>query len=310
MLLAAACDRGAGAKPVRKADLPPVDLQPVPAQVATACDTVEVAMQSTFGPTHRVDGAYTDSFGGTRRLGCRLTARLAASLDNNDLDRHARFESLLETRRWAQDLRFSADGPDGSDIGMRERDVLCLVMMRGNGDDDTDTTSVRTVATDSTDVIVECARDVSSNTESGVPDSLWRIAREQGLDSVYAIDFRVQFPPYLDGDFDGDGVADAAVLVARRSTGKLGVAFVLRGRGRVVLVGAGTSLEGASDDFSGVTRWDSFRKGSMRNLAIPDVPGEPLTADAVWLSRRDSTSGFVVWTGTGYRWEASSRGGR
>ena len=190
---------------------------------------------------------------------------------------------------------------------MRERELLCLLMTRGNGDDDTDTTSVRAANPDSTDVIVECARDVSSNGDGSVPDSLWRIARERGLDSLYAIDFRVQYPPYLDGDFDGDGVPDAAVLVTQRSTGKLGVAFVLRGRGRVVLVGAGNALGGTPDDFSGVDRWDSFRKGSTRNLSIPDVPREALAADAVWIAKRDSTSGFVVWTGTGYRWEPSSK---
>lgn len=294
----------------RGSDLSPVERQPVPTQVAAACDSVEAAMHATFGTVHRADGAYNDSFGGVRRLGCRLTARLPASIDDSDVDRHARFVSLLEARRWAQDLRYSADGPDGSDIGMRDRELLCLVMTRGNGDDDTDTSSVRATALDSTDVIVECAHDVSSNGDRSVPDSLWRIARERGLDSLYAIDFRVQYPPYLDGDFDGDGVADAAVLVTRRSTGKLGVAFVLRGRGRVVLVGAGTPVEGASDDFSGVAAWDSFRKGSMRNLSIPDVPREALTADALWMSKRDSTSGFVVWTGTGYRWETSSKAGR
>lgn len=308
-----ACERGSGTKPAAapsstaRSDLSPVDRKPVPTLVVTTCDSVAAVMQTTFGATQRSDGAYADSFQGVRRLGCRMTVRLPPALDKSDVDRHTAFVSALEARRWAQDLRYSADGPDGSDIGLRHRELLCLVMTRGNGDDDADTTSVHTAVPDSTDMIVECARDISSNSDGSVPDSLWRVAREQGLDSLYAIDFRLQYPPYLDGDFDGDGLPDAAVLVTQRSTGKLGVTFVLRGPSRAVVVGAGTPLEGISDDLSGVVRWDAFRKGSMRNLSIPDVPRESLTADGVWTSKRDSTSGFIVWTGTGYRWETASR---
>jgi hypothetical protein len=267
-------------------------------------------MRATFGVTHRADSAYKDSFRGARRLGCRLTTQVSASAEKGDMDHQATVVSLLEARRWAQDLRYSADGPDGSDVGMRQRDLLCLIMTRSNGGDDADTTSVRNAEPDSTDIIVECAHDVASNADGSVPDSLWRIARGLGLDSLYAIDFRLQYPPYLNGDFDGDGVADAAVLVTERSTGKLGVAFVLRGPLRVVLVGAGTSVEGTSDDLSGLARWDTFRKGSMRNLSIPDVPREALAADALWIAKRDSTSGFIVWTGTGYRWQPPSKPSR
>jgi hypothetical protein len=43
----------------------------------------------------------------------------------------------------------------------------------------------------------------------------------------------MQSPPYITGDFDGDGVMDAAVLVERRTTGKLGVAVVHRGTRKV-----------------------------------------------------------------------------
>jgi hypothetical protein len=328
-LLAVACDRGpvarraatptaqsgnrspaASSRSARDPDRSSVDVQSVPAQVISACDSVEGVMRTAFGITQRADGAYNDSFRGARQLGCRLTAQVSASLEKGGLDRQATVVSLLEVRRWAQDLRYSADGPDGSSVGMRQRDLLCLVMTRSNGADDADTTSVRNAKPDSTDVIVECAHDISSNADGSVPDSLWRIARGLGFDSLYAIDFRLQYPPYLNGDFDGDGVPDAAVLVTERSTGKLGVAFVLRGPHRVVLVGAGTSLEGTSDDLSGLVGWETFRKGSMRNLSIPDVPREALAADGLWISKRDSTSGFIVWTGTGYRWEAPRSPGR
>src|SRR3954465_3251394 len=99
-------------------------------------------------------------------------------------------------------------------MGLRRLDQLCLVVGRWDGGDDSDTTSAPPTEEENRfETIVECARDVASNKDAGVPDSIWSIASAAGLDSVYAISLRLQSPPYLDGDFDGDGVSDAAVLV-------------------------------------------------------------------------------------------------
>lgn len=67
-------------------------------------------------------------------------------------------------------------------------------------------------------IVVECTRDVASNSNGDVPDSIWGIAARAGIDSVYAISLSLQSPPYTTGDFDGDGVSDAAVLVEHRIT--------------------------------------------------------------------------------------------
>jgi hypothetical protein len=200
-----------------------------------------------------------------------------------------------------------ADGPDGSDVGLRRCDMLCLVIGRWSGHDDEDTMPPASPEEDAGyEAIIECARDVASNQDAGVPDSVWQIASRAGLDSVYAISLRLQYPPYLQGEFDGDGVGDAAVLVEHRATGKTGVVIIRQGAGRVSVLGAGTAGDGP-DDLSWIDGWDVFQKGTTLHLTIGDRPNARLIADALWVGRRDSVSAFYEWTGSGYAWEAHSR---
>jgi hypothetical protein len=250
----------------------------------------------------REDGAFDDSFQGTRRLGCRLTSRQPGGVGSTDSA--SSVQDAFIRAGWAQDLRYSADGPDGSDIGMRRRDILCLLVTRSSGHDDTDTTSrTVTVVDDTVLTIAECARDVASNEGAGVPDSVWRIATAHGVDSLYAIDERLQYPPYQDGDFDGDGIADAAVLVSERTTGKLGVAFVLVGSRRVIVVGAGKAAKRGADDLAWIDQWDVYRRQATTHLTIRLRPSLPLRADALWISKRDSADAFLVWSGAGFSWD-------
>ncbi len=283
----------------------------IPRDASIACDTAaHVILGALALDARRQDGAFDDSFQGKRRVGCRLTARGSFAQIPNRGDPVGLLVQEFEHRHWAHDLRYDADGPDGSDIGMRQRETLCLVMGRWDGGDDSDTSSKARPPTpeeDRFDIIVECVRDVPSNTEAGVPDSIWRTAASAGLDSLYAIAVRVQFPPYIDGDFDGDGLPDAAVLVEQRSTGKLGVAFVHYRTGRVFVAGAGNPLSDGPDDLSWIDEFGALRKGVSFDTVIRDRPNSQTTGDALWVARRDSVSAFLFWDGSGYRWEAHSR---
>jgi hypothetical protein len=300
--------RGAAARDsTEPASLSPVTARAIPRDVALACDSVAGILRAALDTNpRREDGEFDDSFRGSRRLGCRLSIR------QQDTTRHrsdppTTLEATFARHGWAQDLRYSADGPDGSDIGMRRLDILCIVMTRSNGDDDADTTSHAPSPDDNAvDTIVECARDAAANSDAGVPDSLWGIASAQGIDSLYAIDVRLQYPPYQDGDFDGDGVADAAVLVTRRATGKLGVAFVLGGPRRVIVVGAGKSVQAGPDDFSWIDQWDVFRREATMHLTIPARPSAPRRGDDLWIAKRDSAGAFIAWNGRDFSWDARS----
>lgn len=296
--------------PAQAGSASPVASQPITPELTEACDTAQSVMRTVLAVSpKREDGSYQDSFSGEHRVGCRLTATVVEKVAQGT---PAQGESAppgiperLEERGWAQDLRYMSDGPDGGAVGLRRRALLCLVRTEGPHEDDDDTTSVRSAA-DTVDYVVECAHDVSSNNDGSVPDSVWSVARAQGLDSVYAIDFRLQYPPYLEGDFDADGKPDAAVLVNERATGKLGLAFVLRGAQRVIVVGAGKPI-GDRDDFAGLKGWEKFLRGFSMAAQVPFIPSGPLAADGVWLRFADSTSGFVEWNGAGYTWDIGKR---
>jgi hypothetical protein len=179
----------------------------LPAAVRGTCDTAAgIAGKALALDIHREDGKYFDSFGDTARLGCRLTSRGLFSALPQSSEPVGLVGAAFKRRGWRQDLRYEADGPDGSAMGLRRRDMLCLVVGRWNADDDEEIDSAPRPPTEEEnrfDAIVECARDISSNHGAGVPDSIWRIASSAGLDSVYAIPLHLQYPPHLEGDFDG-----------------------------------------------------------------------------------------------------------
>jgi hypothetical protein len=149
---------------------------------------------------------------------------------------------------------------------------------------------------------VECAREVASNRDASVPDSIWSVAAQAGLDSVYAISMSMQSPPYITGDLDGDGVREAAVMVEQRATGKLGVAVINRVTRKVTLLAAGSGSAGP-DDLDGMNEWDWFFKGTTPTIVNPYRPDAPLIGDALWIERNHSTGGFYIWTGTGFTYE-------
>jgi hypothetical protein len=180
------------------------------------------------------------------------------------------------------------------------------VLGQWDGGDDSEAPAPPTEADNRYRAIVECARDVASNKDAGVPDSIWRIASNRGLDSLYAISVTIQSPPYLEGDFDGDGVSDGAVLVENRKTGKTGVAIVHRGTRRVTILAAGSGSAGP-DDLSWIDRWDVFQNGTTYNLTIGDRPSIQFGADALWVGRQDSASAFYVWSRANYLWESHAR---
>jgi hypothetical protein len=276
----------------------PGDIAPT---VASACDTLVAVVHRVLGlGVRRQDGSFTDSFQSTPRIGCRLITIDTLTPPRDTVTISDAIPRALAPLGWARDLRYDADGPGSSDIGVRRRDVVCIIMERGDGPDDDEAPTVAAPAPSTTTLIIECVRDVAPNTDVGVPDSLWRIARDAGIDSLYAIDMRLQYPPYLDGDFDGDGVTDAAVLVQQRTTGKLGVAFVLRGPGKVVVFGAGTPDPSGADDLSWIDRWDRISKGTTYDLTHRLRLAPPPRVDVVWVAHGDSTGAYIAWTGTGF----------
>lgn len=275
---------------------------PIPPEVATMCDSAAAIVRATLRlELKRQDGSFGDSFQGERRTGCRMTAEGSFKALGN-VGPVDTLRSEFVGRRWSADYRHDADGPDGSDFGVRWRETLCLVGGHWDGGDDSDTTTqAPTPEQDRYGITIECAHDVASNHDGHVPEEIWDLAARAGFDSVYAISFR-SGNPYVEGDFDGDGVQDAAVVVERRATGKVGIVFIHRGAKKLMVVGAGSDSTAGSDDLAWMQEWEHWAKGITFDTVVPVVPTVQLMGDALWVGGADF-GGFLYWTGQRYGFE-------
>lgn len=108
-------------------------------------------------------------------------------------------------------------------------------------------------------------------------------------------------PFFIQGDFNGDGKLDCAILVRNRASGKLGVAIVHMGKRNVSIIGAGTAFESVGDDFAWMEAWYAYPQGKVSQGANEDSP-PTLKGDALMLIKTESASGLAYWGGTHYKW--------
>ena len=66
-------------------------------------------------------------------------------------------------------------------------------------------------------------------------------------------------PSHFEADFNGDKKQDVAVLIRNKSSGKIGIAIILRDKG-VTILGAGTPFGNGEDNFDWMDRWSISRK--------------------------------------------------
>ncbi len=132
----------------------------------------------------------------------------------------------------------------------------------------------------------------------------------QHLGDRYTITYQL-YPPTLKGDFNGDGRRDVAILVQENSTKKFGIA-IFHGkktqdlRYHVAVLGAGTDVGKAGDNFSWANLWARYSPGkspAVKGLKIPD----DLTNDAIELRKKGGRSGLLYWDGKHYVWSSGSK---
>ena len=92
-----------------------------------------------------------------------------------------------------------------------------------------------------------------------MPDAVKRALTSWPTGKRYDLSFHMR-PSYLEGDFNGDGKMDAAVLVKERSTGKTGIAIVHGTTGKVTILGAGVGIGNGGDDFEWMDSWQVYSK--------------------------------------------------
>ena len=99
--------------------------------------------------------------------GARLACQSAAS--GHSVNEYASVDSLLGWLRisgWRENTIYSADGPDGTVVGMHNGSMLCIVEGRWDGGDDSDTTVARS---DTLDVTATCTAVIAADTAPDRP---------------------------------------------------------------------------------------------------------------------------------------------
>jgi hypothetical protein len=138
--------------------------------------------------------------------------------------------------------------------------------------------------------------DVDFAVAASLPPDVWdALADANRYDVASTIN-----PYYLQGDFDGDGYRDTAVLVKERATGRTGAAIVFKG-GKVRIIGAGQDVGDGTTDLDWMDAWYVERKGKVEQGASEEAPPK-LNGDAIMAIKTESASGLIYWNGKRFRW--------
>jgi len=133
-----------------------------------------------------------------------------------------------------------------------------------------------------------------------VPEAVKKALTNGSPGKEYDPSFRIN-PSCLEGDFNGDGKMDVAVLVKERSTGKLGIAIVHSTTGKVTILGAGIGIGNGGDDFEWMDSWHVYSK--TRATHVSDKTSVPrLRGDALLVEKSEAASALIYWNGKRYVW--------
>ena len=128
-----------------------------------------------------------------------------------------------------------------------------------------------------------------------VPDAVKRALTNGSPGKEYDLSFRAN-PSYLEGDFNGDGKRDVAVLVKERATGKLGIAIVHGTNGKATILGAGIGIGNGGDDFEWMDSWQVYSK-TRATHASGETSLPRLCGDALLVEKSEAASALIYWNG-------------
>lgn len=121
-------------------------------------------------------------------------------------------------------------------------------------------------------------------------------------------------PGYWRVDMIRDGIADIAVAVRERSTGKRGIVLLAGGGPRAWAVfGAGVEFGNGGDDFDWAGVWSVYQKPTAMETLFDKKSGDVIGSKNVRLQHScllvmamedgaPSSGGLICWTGKEFRW--------
>ena len=107
---------------------------------------------------------------------------------------------------------------------------------------------------------------------------------------------------FLEGDFNGDGKDDLAVLVTDGDRRKSGILILFRDQSKAVLIGAGVPFGNGGDDFSWMDVWSVYPKGRRAEPEAGESAPPELRGDALHVEKSESASALIYWNGKMIRW--------
>ena len=144
------------------------------------------------------------------------------------------------------------------------------------------------------------AEEPSWEQRQSIPRWAVPLLEHPGFSENYPLSTRLN-PFLVQGDFNGDGRIDLAILVEQKDTRAAGIAIVHAGAGRPIVTGAGTPLGAGGRDFSWMKAWQVYSKGPVLQGAGPEPPPE-LRGDALLVKALEAASAVIYWNGSEYRW--------
>ena len=125
--------------------------------------------------------------------------------------------------------------------------------------------------------------------------------------AVYTVSRHLS-PNYVEGDFDGDGKTDLAILVRRKSDDKFGIALVLRAGAKsgakATVLGAGNAMGKGGSDLRSMDAWslvgqERFPSSVRSAWKGPKPKAKPA---GLLLEKRGTPVGLITYDGSAFTW--------
>jgi hypothetical protein len=132
--------------------------------------------------------------------------------------------------------------------------------------------------------------------------------------AVYTVSRHLS-PNFVEGDFDGDGKTDLAILVRRKADDKFGIALVLRAGAKsgakATVLGAGNRLGTGGSDFRSMDAWSLLAQDRFPRHLQSAWKGEKPKArrDGLLLEKRGAPVGLITYDGSAFAWSRYSERG-
>ena len=133
-----------------------------------------------------------------------------------------------------------------------------------------------------------------------LPDWFLEFYQAEKIDSNYKTSDYIN-PFYIEGDFNGDGEIDIAVLIEEKKTAKRGIIICHGSTKRFFILGAGKTFGNGGDDFRWMDIWKVYRETKVEP-GVGETEIINLKGLAILVQKSESASAIIYWTGQNYEW--------